>query len=73
MKKIFCLLALVTVSLALMASQQQGEEEKMSVKVKSSETVTGVVIVHVQKGGDPSICSAMKELSVALRSQRETI
>lgn len=50
MKKIFCLLALVTISLALMASQQQGEEEKMAVKVKNSETVTGVVIVHVQKG-----------------------
>ena len=50
MKKIFCLLALFTISLALMASQQQGEDEKTAVKVKSSEIVTGVVILHVQKG-----------------------
>jgi hypothetical protein len=39
------------VAIVLLMSQPTFSQEKAAVKVKSSEVVTGVVIVHVQKDG----------------------
>jgi len=50
MKKTISLLALLTAAL-LVLSAQVFAQEKAPIKVKGSEVVTGVVIVHVQKGG----------------------
>src|SRR5208282_783254 len=50
MKKTISLLALLTAAL-LVLSAQAFAQEKAPIKVKGSEVVTGVVIVHVQKGG----------------------
>ena len=51
MKRIVFLLAVLTVAFAIPATQPAFAQEKTPVKVKSSEVVTGVVIVHVQKDG----------------------
>jgi hypothetical protein len=53
MKRTVFLLAVLTVAFAILATQPAFAQEKMPVKVKSSEVVTGVVIVHVQKNGKP--------------------
>jgi hypothetical protein len=51
MKRTVFLLAVLTVAFAILATQPAFAQEKTPVKVKSSEVVTGVVIVHVQKDG----------------------
>jgi len=49
MKKTISLLALLTAALLILSAQAYAQE-KAPIKVKGSEVVTGVVIVHVQKG-----------------------
>ncbi len=49
MKRTVSLFAVLTVAFVMLATQQAFVQEKTPVKVKSSEVVTGVVIVHVQK------------------------
>ena len=49
MKKTISMFAVLTAALAILASVQALAQEKTPVKVKSSEVVTGVVILHVQK------------------------
>lgn len=51
MKSTFSRFALSAAAFAILITQQGFPREKMVVKVKSSEVVTGVVIVHVQKEG----------------------
>ncbi len=50
MKRTVSLFAVLTVAFVILATEQAFTQDKMPVKVKSSEVVTGVVIVHVQKG-----------------------
>ena len=50
MKRTVFLLAALTAALVMLAAAQALAQDKTPVKVKSSEVVTGVVIVHVQKG-----------------------
>jgi len=52
MKKTISLFAVSTAALVLLAGYSAWAQERTAVKVKSSEVVTGVVIVHVQKGGN---------------------
>lgn len=49
MKGHFCLFVVLTAAFLVVATGQAFAQEKTPVKVKSSEVVTGVVIVHVQK------------------------
>jgi len=51
MKRTLSLFALLTAAFVLLASEQALAQDRTPVKVKSSEVVTGVVIVHVQKNG----------------------
>ena len=51
MKRIVSLLALLTAAFVILASAPAFAQEKTPVKVKGSEVVTGVVIVHVLKDG----------------------
>jgi len=53
MKKTISLFAVLTVAFVILATQPAFAQERTPVKVKSSEVVTGVVIVHVQKNGKP--------------------
>ncbi|MGA2204998.1 MAG: hypothetical protein ABSG40_23930 [Terriglobales bacterium] len=50
MKRIVSLFAVLTAAFVILATAQALAQDKTPVKVKSSEVVTGVVIVHVQKG-----------------------
>jgi len=52
MKRSISLLAVLTAAFIMLASAQAFTQDKASIKVKSSEIVTGVVIVHVVKGGE---------------------
>jgi hypothetical protein len=52
MKKAISLFGVLTAVFIILASARARAQEKTPVKVKSSQVVTGVVIVHVQKGGD---------------------
>ncbi len=52
MKRAISLFALLTAAFIMLAADQAFAQERTAVKVKSSEVVTGVVIVHVQKGGN---------------------
>ena len=49
MKRTVSLFAVLTAAFVMLATQQAFVQEKTLVKVKSSEIVTGVVIVHVEK------------------------
>lgn len=49
MKRTLSLFAVLTAVFVILAAAQAFAQEKTPVKVKSSEVVTGVVIVHVQK------------------------
>ena len=49
MKRTVSLFALLTATFVILATQQAFVQERTPVKVKSSEVVTGVVIVHVEK------------------------
>jgi hypothetical protein len=49
MKRTISLFAALTVVFVILATGHAFAQEKTSVKVKSSEVVTGVVIVHIQK------------------------
>ncbi|MBZ5663906.1 MAG: hypothetical protein LAO30_04825 [Acidobacteriia bacterium] len=49
MKRTISILAVLTAAFVILASVQAFAQEKTPVKVKSSEVVTGVVILHVQK------------------------
>ena len=51
MKRTVSLFAVLTAFFVILAAQPAFAQEKTPVKVKSSEVVTGVVIVHVQKDG----------------------
>jgi len=51
MKRIVSLFAVLTAAFVILATAQALAQDKTPVKVKSSEVVTGVVIVHVQKEG----------------------
>jgi hypothetical protein len=51
MKKIVSLFALLAAMFLILTTSQALSQEKTLVKVKSSELVTGVVIVHIQKNG----------------------
>jgi len=51
MKRTISLFALLTVAFIILATAQALAQDKTPVKVKSSEVVTGVVIVHIQKEG----------------------
>jgi hypothetical protein len=51
MKRTVSLFAVLTAVFVILATQQAFAQEKTPVKVKNSEVVTGVVIVHVQKDG----------------------
>ena len=51
MKRMVSLLALLTAAFVILASAPAFAQEKTPVKVKGSEVVTGVVIVHVLKDG----------------------
>jgi len=51
MKRIVSLFAMLTAAFVILATAQALAQDKTPVKVKSSEVVTGVVIVHVQKEG----------------------
>ena len=51
MKKTVSLFALLTAIFLMLTTSQASAQEKTPVKVKSSELVTGVVIVHIQKDG----------------------
>jgi hypothetical protein len=50
MKRTLSLFAVLTMAFVILASAHAIAQEKTPVKVKSSEVVTGVVIVYVQKG-----------------------
>jgi len=52
MKRSVFLLALLTAILLILVTSPSLGQERTPVKVKGSEVVTGVVIVHVQKGGN---------------------
>jgi hypothetical protein len=52
MKKVVSLLVVLTAAFIILASGLALAQEKTPVKVKSSQVVTGVVIVHVEKGGN---------------------
>jgi hypothetical protein len=49
MKRTVSLFAVLTAAFVILATQRAFVQERTPVKVKSSEVVTGVVIVHVQK------------------------
>jgi len=49
MKRTVSLFAVLTAAFVILATQQAFVQERTPVKVKSSEVVTGVVIVHVEK------------------------
>ena len=49
MKRTVSLFAVLTATFVILATQQAFVQERTPVKVKSSEVVTGVVIVHVEK------------------------
>jgi len=49
MKRTVSLFAVLTAAFVILVTQQAFVQEKTAVKVTSSEVVTGVVIVHVQK------------------------
>jgi len=49
MKRTVSLFAVLTAAFVMLATQQALVQERTLVKVKSSEIVTGVVIVHVEK------------------------
>ena len=51
MKRTVSLFAVLTAAFVILVTQQAFVQEKTLVKVTSSEVVTGVVIVHVQKDG----------------------
>lgn len=51
MKKAVSLFAVMTAAFIILATAQALAQDKTPVKVKGSEVVTGVVIVHVQKEG----------------------
>lgn len=53
MKRTVSLLAVLTAAFVVLATAQALAQEKTPVKVKGSDVVTGVVIVHVLKGGKP--------------------
>jgi hypothetical protein len=50
MKRTLSLFAFLTVVFLVLSCSQAFAQEKTPVKVKNSELVTGVVIVHIQKG-----------------------
>ncbi|MGD1215811.1 MAG: hypothetical protein ABR861_12580 [Terriglobales bacterium] len=50
MKRTVSLFAVLTAAFVTLATEPAFVQERTPVKVKSSEVVTGVVIVHVQKG-----------------------
>ena len=50
MKKTLAMFAILTIGAVVLLEQPSGAQQRLSVKVKNSEIVTGVVIVHVQKG-----------------------
>jgi|SRR5579859_3517124 len=50
MKTTIAPLVLLTVAFVLLAAEPGFAQDKTPVKVKSSEVVTGVVIVHIQQG-----------------------
>jgi hypothetical protein len=52
MKRTFSLFAVLTAAFVILASQPAFVQDKTPVKVTSSEVVTGVVIVHVQKDNE---------------------
>ncbi len=49
MKRTVCLFAVLTAAFVILANQPAFVQDKTPVKVKSSEVVTGVVIVHIEK------------------------
>ena len=49
MKRTVSLFAVLTAAFVILATAQALAQDKTPVKVKSSEVVTGVVIVHVEK------------------------
>jgi len=49
MKRAICLFAVLTAAFIILATAQAVAQERTPIKVKSSEVVTGVVIVHIQK------------------------
>ena len=49
MKRTISLFAMLTVAFIILATGLAFAQDKTPVKVKSSEVVTGVVIVHIQK------------------------
>ncbi|MBZ5657056.1 MAG: hypothetical protein LAO56_17455 [Acidobacteriia bacterium] len=51
MKRTVALLAVWTAAFVILATEPTFAQDKTPVKVKNSEVVTGVVIVHVQKDG----------------------
>lgn len=51
MKRTVSLFALLAAMFLILTTSQALSQEKTLVKVKSSELVTGVVIVHIQKDG----------------------
>ena len=53
MKRTVSLFSVLTAVFVILATQPALAQEKTPVKVKNSEVVTGVVIVHVQKDGKP--------------------
>jgi len=53
MKRTVSLFAVLTAAFVILATQPAFVQDKTPVKVKSSEVVTGVVIVHIQKDGKP--------------------
>jgi hypothetical protein len=52
MKRAVFLFTVLTAAFIILASAQAFAQDKTPVRVKSSEVVTGVVIVHIQKGGN---------------------
>jgi hypothetical protein len=50
MKRTFSLFAVLTAAFVLLVTQPAFVQDKTPVKVKDSVVVTGVVIVHIQKG-----------------------
>jgi len=53
MKRTVSLFAVLTAAFVILVTQQAFVQERTPVKVTSSEVVTGVVIVHVQKDAKP--------------------
>ncbi len=51
MKRIVSLLALLIAAFIISTALQAFAQEKTPIKVKNSEVVTGVVIIHLQKEG----------------------